>query len=473
MRGLRIFLLVLAVLWGGGPVVQAQTGSDLARALRSNVVAIEAVWPDGQTKDGFGFLIGEQDGTAYIATALHVLRGDPGANPPELTVRFHGRPGQATTGDMFDLAADQLDLGVIAVAWPSDLEWEPNSFALDDQLPAFGEPVWFIGRDRDWYIPAREGAFNRESVADRRLYVDDLPVRAGTSGAPLLSSDGIIGMIIHDASPNEAIAVPISAIRAVSLEWGLPWGLEQDPPYEPGETFRECAECPEMVVVSAGSFLMGSPQDDEWRDDDEGPQHRVTIAEFFAIGVYEVTFNEWDACVADGGCNGYRPDDEDWGRGRRPVINVSWNDAQAYVDWLSNRTREDYRLPSEAEWEYAARAGTTTRYWPGDEITAEYAFFGSNVDRTIKVGSLERPNAFGLHDVHGNVWEWVEDCWNDSYAGAPANGTAWTSGNCDRRVLRGGSWIDDPWNLRSADRFWHERDGRVGAVGFRVARPLR
>ncbi len=222
--------------------------------------------------------------------------------------------------------------------------------------------------------------------------------------------------------------------------------------YEPGDTFRDCNECPEMVVVPSGSFLMGSPEDEEGRYDNEGPQHRVTIAEPFAIGVYEVTFDEWDACVAAGGCNGYRPDDDGWGRGRRPVINVSWDDAQAYVDWLSDRTGEEYRLPSEAEWEYAARAGTTTRYWPGDEITAEYANFGRNVGRTIEVGSLGRPNAFGLHDVHGNVWEWVEDCWNDSYAGAPANGTAWTSGDCGRRVLRGGSWDDYPRSLRSAYR---------------------
>jgi formylglycine-generating enzyme required for sulfatase activity len=228
-----------------------------------------------------------------------------------------------------------------------------------------------------------------------------------------------------------------------------------------------------MVVVPAGSFLMGSPEDEAARSDNEGPQHRVTIAEPFAIGVYEVTFDEWDACVADGGCNGYRPDDADWGRGRRPVIYVSWDDAQAYVDWLSNRTREEYRLPSEAEWEYAARAGTTTRYWSGDEVVAVYANFDRNVGRTIEVGSLARPNAFGLHDVHGNVWEWIEDCWNGSYVGAPANGSAWTSGNCDWRVLRGGSWLVNPWLLRSAYRDWFVPVVRFNFTGFRVARTLR
>lgn len=228
-----------------------------------------------------------------------------------------------------------------------------------------------------------------------------------------------------------------------------------------------------MVVVPAGSFMMGSLEGEEGRWDVEGPQHRVTIAEPLAIGVYEVTFAEWAACVADGGCDGHRPHDYRWGRGRRPVIEVSWHHAQAYVDWLSGRTGYEYRLPSEAEWEYAARAGMDTRYWSGDEITPEYANFAGNVDRTIEVGSLRRPNAFGLHDVHGNVWEWVEDCWNDSYAGAPGEGSAWRTDACSQRVLRGGSWFNLPSSLRSAVRSGGEPGGRGIHIGFRGARTLR
>ena len=218
------------------------------------------------------------------------------------------------------------------------------------------------------------------------------------------------------------------------------------PLLRPGRVFRDCPECPEMVVVPAGSFMMGSPSHEAGRGDDEGPRHRVTIEKPFAVGKYEVTFAEWDACVADGGCGGHRPEDEGWGRGRRPVINVNWDDAKAYVRWLNRKTGKQYRLPSEAEWEYAARAGTTTRYNWGDDIGRNRANCngcGSRWDRkqTAPVGSF-RANVFGLHDVHGNVWEWVEDCLNYNYAGAPADGSPWTDGDCTlAAVLRGGSWF--------------------------------
>ncbi len=240
----------------------------------------------------------------------------------------------------------------------------------------------------------------------------------------------------------------------------------------PGEKFRDCAECPEMVVVPAGSFEMGSPQSEEGRDGDEGPAHRVTIAQPFAVGVYEVTLAEWEACAAEGGCGGYRPDDEGWGRGERPVIGVNWDDAQAYVSWLSGKTGKEYRLLSEAEWEYAARAGTVTRYSFGDNITPSQANYEDSGHRqTVPVGSY-RPNGFGLYDMHGNVSEWVQDCWHDSYEGAPRDGSAWESGDCSDRVLRGGSWSVNSWDRRSADRDWDNTGFRYYNFGFRVARTL-
>ncbi len=249
---------------------------------------------------------------------------------------------------------------------------------------------------------------------------------------------------------------------------------ETDAAPETGSVFRDCPHCPEMVVVPPGDFMMGSPSSEEDRSDDEGPRHRVTIGSPFAVGVYEVTFSEWDACASAGGCGGYRPDDEGWGRGQRPVINVSWDDAQSYVAWLSRATGEAYRLLSESEWEYVARAGTATRYWWGRDIGRNRANCdrcGSRWDdeRTAPVGSFEA-NAFGLHDVHGNVWEWVQDCWNDSYAGAPGDGSAWESGNCSRRVLRGGSWDDVPRVLRAASRGRDDTGFRGSYAGFRVAR---
>jgi len=234
--------------------------------------------------------------------------------------------------------------------------------------------------------------------------------------------------------------------------------------------FRDCPDvCPEMVAVPAGEFTMGSPPGEEGRGSAEGPQRKVTIARPFAVGKYEVTFAEWDACVAAGGCK-HTPTDSGWGRGKRPVVNVSWNDiTKEYLPWLSRNTGTTYRLPTEAEWEYAARAGTTTPFSVGRMITTKQANFEGK--RTVEVGSFP-PNAFGLHDMHGNVWEWVQDCWNANYSGAPSDGSAWTTGDCGRRVLRGGSGVNYPQDLRSADRFRFTPDLRFHYFGFRVVRTL-
>ncbi len=248
------------------------------------------------------------------------------------------------------------------------------------------------------------------------------------------------------------------------------------------EEFRDCEDCPEMVVLPAGEFMMGSPASEERRWDNEKPRHRVTIAKLFAVGKYEVSFAEWEACRRAGGCS-RNPDDRGWGRGNRPVIRVSWDDTQEYVRWLSRKTGERYRLLSESEWEYAARAGTTTPFHFGNTISTDQANYngigtygsgrtGVYRERTVAVGSFPA-NRFGLHDMHGNVEEWVEDCWHGSYAGAPADGSAWTrGGRCDYRVLRGGSWYFKPRYLRSANRFRSNSENRSGFTGFRVARTL-
>ena len=241
----------------------------------------------------------------------------------------------------------------------------------------------------------------------------------------------------------------------------------------PGDTFRDCPGCPELVVVPSGRFMMGSPESESGRFDNEGPVHEVTIACPFAVGVYEVTLDEWDACVSDGGCGGYRPDDMP--RLSHPVFNVSWNDAKAYVRWLSGKTGEAYRLLSDAEWEYVARAGTTTRYWWGDDIGQDRAncdgACGDSYNYSAPVGSFSA-NPFGLYDMHGNVFEWVEDCWNESYHGTPSDGSAWESGECGLRMLRGGSWYVSPRNLHSAFRGSFPSGIRFFDIGFRVARTL-
>ena len=248
-----------------------------------------------------------------------------------------------------------------------------------------------------------------------------------------------------------------------------------------GETFQDFTGAPEMVVIPAGSFMMGSPESEPMRWVFEGPQQRITIGEPFAMSLYEVTFEEWDACVDAGGCL-HRPIDEGWGRGDRPVINVSWEDAQEYISWLNGRTGGGYSLPSEAQWEYAARAGTTTPFHTGERITTaqanfdgDYTYNGSSQgvyrEQTVTVGSFA-PNAFGLYDMHGNVLEWTQDCGVVNLAGHASDGRANLDGDCGGRVLRGGSWNFNPRNLRSAIRIRSSSTVRLNYYGFRLLKTL-
>ena len=242
--------------------------------------------------------------------------------------------------------------------------------------------------------------------------------------------------------------------------------------------FKDCANCPHMMIVPAGEFTMGSPPAEQQAE----AQHRVTIAAPFAVSKFEITFDDWNACVSDGGCDNVRPNDEGWGRGRHPVIHMSFDLAKNYVTWLSRKTGKTYRLLTEAEWEYAARAGTTTTFAFGDTLSPGSANYNASTDgsgpseenrqKTMPVGSFP-PNAFGLHDMHGNVSEWVEDCFHNDYTEkAPVDGSAWVEGNCTGRVLRGGSWEDSDAELRSAARVGEYRYNSSYTDGFRIARSL-
>jgi len=254
-------------------------------------------------------------------------------------------------------------------------------------------------------------------------------------------------------------------------------GAAQEQALKPGDSFRECAAaCPEMIVVPAGTFLMGLPAGEPRRQAFERPQHRVTIIKPFAVAKFELTFRAWDECAAYGNCDAHVKD-SGFGRGGQPVVNVTWDDARRYAAWLAKITGKPYRLLSEAEYEYAARAGTQTAYPWGDDIgknNANCNGCGSRWDnmQTAPVGSFP-PNRFGLYDMVGNVYEWVEDCLHANYRGAPSNGAAWVGGgSCIGRMIRGGSWADDPIDLRSANRPWSPATVRRSFIGFRVARTL-
>ena len=236
-----------------------------------------------------------------------------------------------------------------------------------------------------------------------------------------------------------------------------------------------------MVVNPAGQFQMGCKDKllQQWMCSEiEQPAHEVGMRVPFAMSQFEVTFADWEACVAAGGCGNYMPRDQGWGRGNRPVISVSWEDAQSYVSWLSIQTGEQYRLPSEAEWEYATRAGTDAQHsWKRDFLEdypsncTECLNDWSEKSKTAPVGSFGA-NPFGLHDVYGNVSEWTQDCKNESYVGAPSDGSAWLTGNCESRALRGGSYSGGLYSLRSATRDFDSPRKRYIDVGFRVARSL-
>ena len=228
---------------------------------------------------------------------------------------------------------------------------------------------------------------------------------------------------------------------------------------------------PRMERIKTGRYDMGSPESEPGRHDEEGPQQEVKIEYAFEVGKYPVTFREWDSAARLGACDGYRPSDEGWGRGWRPVINVSWEDAQAYIRFLNERTGRRYRLLTEAEWEYCCRAGTTTAYAFGDTLTSRKQGVVFAYNRTVDVRHLWA-NKWGLVSMHGNVNEWVEDCWNDSHVGAPKDGSARTTGDCSGRVYRGGSWGGIAQVLRSAYRNWGTPGFRHYVVGFRLARTL-
>ena len=302
-----------------------------------------------------------------------------------------------------------------------------------------------------------------DSAADFKAYLDSYP-----DGPFAPAARARLQQIEGGSQPKVAAPLPPPAPPPAPPAPAAPPPAAAAPPTTSQVATRDCLQCPEIVLIQPGSFDMGSSE----MFDFEGPVHMVSIRKPFYIGRREVTFEEWDACVAEGGCK-QKPDDRGLGRSRRPVTDLDWDDAKSYVAWLSQKTGKTYRLPSEAEWEYVARAGSTTTYPWGRAVDKDKAncngCTSAPVKKAIDTGSFP-PNAFGVYDMVGNAAEWVEDCWSDNYRGAPTDGSAWTKPVCRERVLRGGSFNNDPRYLRSAARFKYDQNVRFYTNGFRVVR---
>jgi formylglycine-generating enzyme required for sulfatase activity len=354
-------------------------------------------------------------------------------------------------------------------------------------LPLDTAKKWLAARRGD--IEPADRAFIKASVqAERAAARNRQRLQAAVGVLMLGTIAGLLGVIYKDEINN--VRFEYFTVRPYIAANFTPYVLKQEAEraLKPGDTFRECAkDCPEMVVIPPGEFWMGSPDGEGY--DRERPRHKVKIDKPFAVGKFEITWDDWEACVAMRGCDGRSTSDSGFGKGRQPLINVSWDQAKAYLAWLSRMTGKTYRLLTEAEWEYAARGVTSADaphppYPWGDKASHEYANYGRDPCCAGKVEGPDKwlytapvgqfpPNAFWLYDMHGNVWEWVEDCYHDNYeSGTPTDGSAWIDGDCTNRVLRGGSWYFHPDTLRSAARFGSTPGSEDSFFGFRVGRTL-
>jgi formylglycine-generating enzyme required for sulfatase activity len=437
--GNRISLLLIAVMglaWQTHPAASAAGTADFEGAM----AAVAASAPDSP---------GEQQAMRAV---IAIVRKAPKPTPADAATHAARARAMAQTSRPEDLlnAAGEAALAVRLAPWVGEYQF------LHGQLLA-----------KTGANAAAEEAFS--------LYLDAVPM-----------------------APDRAdVQKLIAGLQRSPALVPLPKTSTGGPQHRPGEIFRDCPKCPEMVTVPAGHFVMGSPAGEQGRFDAEGPQHEVFLRSF-ALGKYPVTEEQFAAFLAE---TGYQPApcdrilDKSWrspGRGivfppgladlpQQPAVCVNWNDARAFADWVNRKVPGGgYRLPSEAEWEYAARAGTETARWWGEDVGSGKANChgcGSVWDNSLiaPVGSFG-PNPFGLYDMLGNVWQWTADCWNENYAKAPVDGSAWTAGDCTKRVMRGGSWSNIPVFVRSAARSRGDAAGGdfdySSYAGFRLAKSL-
>ncbi len=482
----------MAVALTGGLVIGAVAGAAILLApgflasTDSAQLDIEEVAP--QAPDAPGALAFVQPTDDFYSDSTEVLA--PGDTQAIQALVVNG-DGQQTAGGnpvaRFKLGTEEIRLTPPALRDADEVastEQGPGSAPEDAQALALASGLG-VGEDgaesqttEEPILPeavspedAALEAVAQEEAAKKKLFATiargKQELALNGAAAEALPEDAAPDEVVPDAAANEPLTVPVAPAQIVTTPAS-------------GKLFKECTDCPEMARLDAGGFRIGAPASEPARHSAEGPVMPVTISKPFAIATTEVTFAQWDACIADGGCR-YLPPDQGWGRADRPAVNVSFDDAQAYADWLSQKTGETYRLPSEAEWEYAARAGSRGPFAIGASLApttanynAHFAYGGKKGEyrkQTTPVASFA-PNDFGLFDMHGNAWEWTADCWAESHQGAPQDGSAAIGGDCARRVLKGGAWNTGGWRLRSAHRIGKDRTAREYDNGFRVVRDM-
>ncbi|MFZ0422403.1 MAG: SUMF1/EgtB/PvdO family nonheme iron enzyme [Xanthobacteraceae bacterium] len=498
-------------------------GSDFIKVLRAEVAKCDALlamighhWLDARDAAGERRLDSEQDFVRIeIATALQrdipvipiLLDGAKIPQAEQLPADLQGlaaRNGLDVRHSSFHIDMDRLIGGLKAraqgahavadattsrpAAAPKARRRVPALLAGFVALVCAGaSALWFATAPRS-PVPPATSVSNQQTAPTQPAPIEPPPAPGPSAASPPQLSAAPSSPAAPSAPPVQQSPEPAPApaptpgkLSPVKTELLRP---ADEHALQANDSFKECAVCPVMTVIASGSFTMGSPTTELGRFGSENPQHQVTIGHKFAFGRFSVTFDEWDACVADGGCGGYSPADQGWGRGKRPVVNVSWNQAQAYLAWLSHKTGRTYRLPTEAEREYAARAGTTTPFWWGSSITTNEANYngsytygddgirGETRGQSVPVDSF-LPNPWGLFQMHGNVSEWTQDCWHDNYyADPPTDGSAWTFPDCPLRVRRGGSIGSPPQVLRSAARLSGPPAKGQPFISFRAVRPL-
>lgn len=494
----RLAAMVAFIVCLSGPIparlaAQTMTPQNLALAL----VAMLEVSAGDKFSFGSAIVVARGDDQFTLITANHVLAA-VGTPEAEIRVRFAFARNKPVVARV--LKQDpSLDLAVLSVSRFGLAGEEPRLGFARTRTAAALKPVEGLNglhpvgnpNQVGWFSPRALDRFHE--LKEDEIIFESPSLMVGFSGGGLFTEDWyLVGMLRAD-DPPFGRALAIEAIVERLKAWNVPIDMTVAPlPPKPPAPFKDCEICPEMVTVPAGEFLMGAEDPERVIEFNEEPQHPVTIPRPFAVSRYEITLGQFQAFVDDDhhrmgsgckvwhgtwkwdGAKGWR-DPAGLQRDDSPVVCVTWGDAKDYAMWLAHKTGKRYRLLSEAEWEYASRAGTATRYWWGDHFAPGFANCldcGSEWDgeRPAQVGRF-LPNWFGLHDTQGNVWEWVEDCWHDGYVGAPADGSAWTEGgNCDRRVIRGGSWPEAKNHIRAANRAPDGEDNRTSALGIRIAR---